>query len=275
MQQQSLGPSAGRFLRGHHVEGGVLAFASHSVASPVDCKGVAAGGAVMIRGPRRGLGTFRCRCRCILLLPLLLLSLVAQLQCGAAVTRVPQRNKGTQAHHQARHSSAAAIAEAAAATAAAAAAAAAATAAAPHHQRRFKSNPFNVMAAVGNSAANGGGAAGRDTSVVLQNHPLHRQQQQQQTPTAIVPQHQTHAGYKSASSKDSALEASIIRLMNRRNWYLTILPNGNVTATSHDTYYSEYDLHTFACTLVLHEQFVVRLISLLFLLWLLMMALIQ
>ena len=186
------------------------------VRVPQSTVGVAAGGAVMIRGPRRGLGTFRCRCRrscsrwsgvsllLLLSLPLLLL------QAGRAAARVPPQ---------------------------------------PDRVNPFRgAQPLWLSSGTGLPASDfapphlvfqSGGQLGRPGSMaaasssiapMVQHHlqQLHHQKQQ-------------IGSGSGSSSLGGTAEASIIRLMSKQNnLYLEIYPNGTVGTTSQDSsYYSK------------------------------------
>lgn len=228
---------------------------------PQSTVGVAAGGAVMIRGPRRGLGTFRCRCRrscscrrChwsgIWVLPSLLLLL---LSCLAAA-RVPpslqsewsDSSKGSVTQPRFWPSASSALP----------ATGSVAEFTSPSLQFQSSaafSRPGAAMAAMSSSGSSGIRDSSPPSSTNDFQSPFQQQIKQQQ-PAAVTGQHQQNihhsgSGYKhpASSSSSGALSGStakasggIIRLMNKRNMYLQIFPNGTVSTTSQDsTIYSK------------------------------------
>lgn len=187
--------------------------------------GVAEGGAVMIRGPSRGLGTFRCRC-CRWILPLLLVtlpllfgSLVVVVTAASATAAADQ---STPAGNYISSSSRADPP---------------ATVSIFHHQL-----PANMVA--GSSASSGA------SQQQQQQHPSRSQQQQQQQQVAPSLVAHGYGGYKPAApSKESSSsgsssateEGSILRLLSKNNLYIQSFPNGTVSATGQDSsFYCEY-----------------------------------
>ncbi len=197
--------------------------------------GVAEGGAVMIRGPSRGLGTFRCRCRWILLFPLLttLLLLFAQLNPSQASSVVAERDQSTPAGNYISSK-----ADSGSDTP---------PTVSIFHQVQI---PINMVAGIGGSSSSSGVSQHHHSRFhhhhhQQQQHHHHQQQQQQQQQVAPLVAH-GYGGYKPAapskeSSSGTTEEGSILRLLSKNNLYIQSFPNGTVSATGHDSsFYCKY-----------------------------------
>ena len=185
----------------------------------------------MIRGPSRGLGTFRCCCRWILLFPLLitLLLLFAQLQPSQASSVVAaERDQSTPAGNYISSK-----ADSGSDTP---------PTVSIFHQIQI---PINMVAGTGGSSGSSGVSQHHHSRFHHHQQQQHHHQQQQQQVAPLVAH--GYGGYKPAApSKESSSgstteEGSILRLLSKNNLYIQSFPNGTVSATGHDSsFYCKY-----------------------------------